>query len=191
MAKQYNSPPNWPKPPEGWTPPSEDWQADPSWGPPPPGWKLWADEKPKDNKAAGGCLGIIVLLLLIAGYNALFNSDDSTKDIATAVATSAPTPTVTVTAEVAGPVTTKTVTAKPAGPKDTIDEGQWEVGADVKAGRYKLIDRVSEMCYWAVTPVGKPDSIIDNGLPTGGRPTVTLRKGQEFTNQGCGTWGRL
>jgi hypothetical protein len=40
---RYNPPPNWPKPPEGWTP-QPDWSPDPSWPPPPPGWKLWVEE---------------------------------------------------------------------------------------------------------------------------------------------------
>jgi hypothetical protein len=105
-------------------------------------------------------------------------------------AASGPVPTVTVTQEVAGPVTTETVTAPPAGPVDTIDEGVWEVGADVKAGSYKVVDAITGDCYWSITPVGQPDNITSNGTPTGGRPTVVLKKGQEFTDQGCGTWGR-
>ncbi len=36
----FNPPPNWPRPPDGWTPPS-GWKPDPSWPPPPDGWKLW------------------------------------------------------------------------------------------------------------------------------------------------------
>ena len=36
----FNPPLNWPKPPDGWTPPS-GWKPDPSWPPPPDGWKLW------------------------------------------------------------------------------------------------------------------------------------------------------
>ncbi len=36
----FNPPPNWPKPPDGWTPPS-GWKPDPSWPPPPDGWELW------------------------------------------------------------------------------------------------------------------------------------------------------
>jgi hypothetical protein len=81
------------------------------------------------------------------------------------------------TVEVAGPVATETVTAEPAGPEDTTDEGRWEVGAAVKAGRYELIDVVSGDCYWSIPPIGNPDSIVDNGIPTGGRATVTLKKG--------------
>lgn len=40
---RFNPPPNWPQPPEGWTPPP-GWQPDPSWPQPPWGWPLWVDE---------------------------------------------------------------------------------------------------------------------------------------------------
>lgn len=46
MARVFNPPPGWPKPPEGWQPP-ESWQPDPNWPSPPAGWELWistADE---------------------------------------------------------------------------------------------------------------------------------------------------
>ena len=36
----FNPPLNWPRPPDGWTPPS-GWKPDPSWPPPPDGWELW------------------------------------------------------------------------------------------------------------------------------------------------------
>lgn len=39
----FNPPPGWPKPPEGWSPPS-GWMPDPSWPEPPPGWQLWIAE---------------------------------------------------------------------------------------------------------------------------------------------------
>ena len=46
---RFNSPPNWPPSPPGWTPPP-DWRPDPSWPPPPPGWQLWVDDTPPSNK---------------------------------------------------------------------------------------------------------------------------------------------
>lgn len=49
MAKQYNSPPNWPNPPEGWTPPA-GWNPDPGWGPAPEGHEFWVDDgRPDPN----------------------------------------------------------------------------------------------------------------------------------------------
>jgi hypothetical protein len=42
VDKIYNSPPNWPPPPEGWMP-EPGWKPDAHWGPAPPGWKFWVD----------------------------------------------------------------------------------------------------------------------------------------------------
>lgn len=39
-ALVFNPPPGWPKPPDGWRPPTS-WSPDPSWPPPPEGWQLW------------------------------------------------------------------------------------------------------------------------------------------------------
>jgi hypothetical protein len=83
----------------------------------------------------------------------------------------------------------KTVTSTPA-PVSAIEEGVWEVGVDVKPGTYKVTAALSEECYWKIAKIGS-DDIIQNDIPTGGRPVVKLSKGQEFTNQGCGTWGKV
>jgi hypothetical protein len=42
VDKIYNSPPNWPPPPEGWMP-EPGWKPDPHWGPAPPGWQFWVN----------------------------------------------------------------------------------------------------------------------------------------------------
>jgi Domain of unknown function (DUF4041)/T5orf172 domain len=47
---KFNPPPNWPKPPAGWTPPP-GWNPAPSWPPPPDGWRLWI---PDDDEASAG-----------------------------------------------------------------------------------------------------------------------------------------
>jgi hypothetical protein len=46
---RFNPPPNWPKPPDGWSPP-HGWNPDPSWPSPPHGWQLW--ERDDDAFAA-------------------------------------------------------------------------------------------------------------------------------------------
>ena len=70
----------------------------------------------------------------------------------------------------------------------SITEGVWLVGEDIKAGRYRTVDPVdSGSCYWKIHKGG---DIIDNEIVTGGRPTVTLKDGQEFTTQRCGTWAK-
>ena len=69
---------------------------------------------------------------------------------------------------------------------NSIAEGVWLVGEDIKAGRYRTTETVdSGSCYWKIH---KGSNIIDNDIVTGGRPTVTLRDGQEFTTRDCGTW---
>jgi hypothetical protein len=195
MAKRYNPPPNWPQPPAGWSPP-EGWKPDPAWGPAPAGWDVWVDEPgPAQPVAPRGARRwpwlvatavAFVLGLVIGGAG----SGDGDGSVTTAAEPGA---TVTATAPAkAGPTVTKTatVTAKPPGPEDTIEEGDWEVGADVKPGTYKTVEPIEGDCYWKISPIGRPDDIIDNDIVTGGRPTVILKKGQQFTNQGCGTWGR-
>lgn len=105
----------------------------------------------------------------------------TTTEVATVTTTATPPAATTVTK-----VATVKVTPKP---KAAITEGVWEVGVDIAAGKYKVIEPISGDCYWEINPTGKSD-IVDNGAPTGGRPVVTLRRGQTFTNQGCGDWAR-
>jgi uncharacterized membrane-anchored protein YhcB (DUF1043 family) len=72
---------------------------------------------------------------------------------------------------------------------NSIGEGIWTVGKDVSPGTYRTSTAVSGDCYWSITKTGSNGSdIIQNGIPTGGFPSVTLSVGQDFTNQGCGTF---
>lgn len=99
-----------------------------------------------------------------------------------ATVTTGPTPTATVT-------TKATVTAAPPAPESAVSDGTWTVGEDIKAGTYKTIDAVSDGCYWAITKTGtNGDDIIANDLPAGGRPKVTVKKGQTFESSDCGDW---
>ena len=72
----------------------------------------------------------------------------------------------------------------------TIREGTWQVGSDVKPGKYKTkgaLDSVIPMCYWDVKT---GDRITDQGVKN--KPNeqgiVTLKKGQVFTTSGCELW---
>ena len=49
----FNPPPNWPKPPDGWTPPA-GWTPDPSWPAPPDGWELWITPEADTTHVADG-----------------------------------------------------------------------------------------------------------------------------------------
>jgi len=75
-------------------------------------------------------------------------------------------------------------------PKAAITEGVWLVGEDIKAGRYRTVDTVSDGCYWEITADEGSGDIVQNDLPTGGRPTVSLENGQQFTTKDCGDWAR-
>jgi len=78
---------------------------------------------------------------------------------------------------------------EPAAAKlDTIEVGVWTVNRDIKAGKYRLTEAATDTCYWGIYKAGSNQrDIIANDIVTGGRPTVTLKKGQEFES-GCGTW---
>jgi hypothetical protein len=72
---------------------------------------------------------------------------------------------------------------------NSIEEGTWTVGVDVAPGTYRTSQPVSSDCYWKITKSGTNGAdIIKNDIPGGGIPTVTLSTGQDFTNQGCGTF---
>jgi hypothetical protein len=110
----------------------------------------------------------------------------------------------TVAPTSSAPASTSKLAAKPAAttpaappkpavkPAATIEDGVWTVGDDVPAGAYKVTAAVSEGCYWSITKSGTNGSdIIDNALPKGGVPRVTLKKGQDFETNRCGTWRKL
>lgn len=72
-----------------------------------------------------------------------------------------------------------------------IDEGVWTVGTDVAAGNYRTTEAVSGDCYWAIYRSGtNQDDIVQNDIVTGGRPSVTVRDGQDFETNRCGTWDK-
>ncbi|WP_108719515.1 hypothetical protein [Miniimonas sp. S16] len=71
----------------------------------------------------------------------------------------------------------------------TIREGTWVVGRDVEPGTYATAGEVRSGCYWSIYVSGtNQDDIVQNDIVTGGRPTVTIAEGQDFTTRGCGSW---
>lgn len=73
----------------------------------------------------------------------------------------------------------------------TVREGTWVVGRDITPGTYVTDQAVGTRCYWAILKSGTNGrDIVNNDLPQGGRPTVTLTEGQDFKTSGCGTWTR-
>lgn len=72
-----------------------------------------------------------------------------------------------------------------------VSDGTWTVGSDVQPGTYRTTDVVSSDCYWEITAGGSNGSdIIENDIPGGGYPVVTVQDGQVFTSARCGTWAK-
>lgn len=77
--------------------------------------------------------------------------------------------------------------AAAAGPVGSFTAGTFEVGVDIAAGKYKTSG--GDTCYWArlAENDGSSGDILDNGLGAGPQ-TVTVRDGEYFETQRCGTW---
>lgn len=72
---------------------------------------------------------------------------------------------------------------------NTVGDGTWVVGSDIAPGSYRTAQPVGSSCYWGVYRSGSNGSdILDNDLPGGGHPVVTLAEGQDFKSSRCGTW---
>jgi hypothetical protein len=71
----------------------------------------------------------------------------------------------------------------------TIEDGTWEVGADISAGTYRA--HGGDSCYWEILkgpPSGDAlENIVENDVASS-NVIVTLSDGQWFNTDGCGTW---
>ncbi|RAN76135.1 hypothetical protein B5P43_24375 [Bacillus sp. SRB_336] len=73
--------------------------------------------------------------------------------------------------------------------KNSVGDGTWTVGRSIDPGTYVTTADVSSTCYWGIYASGSNGSdIIENDLPGGGRPSVTISAGQDFKTSQCGTW---
>jgi hypothetical protein len=71
---------------------------------------------------------------------------------------------------------------------NTVTDGVWVVGVDIKPGTYRA-QGVSSDCYWSINTTGSNGGdIIDNDIPGGGNPQVTVEEGQDFETSRCGDW---
>ena len=72
---------------------------------------------------------------------------------------------------------------------NTVGDGTWTVGTDIAPGTYRAAAAVGSTCYWGIYRSGSNGSdIIENDIPGGGRPVVTLSAGQDFNSTRCGDW---
>lgn len=76
---------------------------------------------------------------------------------------------------------------------DSIGQGMWLVGEDVKPGKYRTAGAeggVMMLCYWHTAKTDGDEAIIDQGMVNDvdepGR--VTLKAGQYFKTNGCKPW---
>lgn len=104
----------------------------------------------------------------------------------TAVQVTATPPAVVET--IAVTVTPEPPTTDASGALTTFGPGTWLVGTDVAEGTYRTAGEVSDRCYWKIAPSAGSSDILQNDIPGGGKPTVNITAGQEFSSSNCGDW---
>jgi hypothetical protein len=133
---------------------------------------------------------IVVICSCLAVVGAMAGDDESDEGLR---AVSTPNATATHAAPVSKAPAPKAKTA-PAKPKPvTIGEGEWLVGEDVPAGRYRTPgakDGILVYCSWLVTSEGGDGELLDAGSvsSTTAPGRATLKAGQEFQTSGCEPW---
>lgn len=161
---------------------------------------------PRPNRTLRNVLiGVaVVLALCVLGtiLIGVFTDDQPSNHYQRAVAedatTAAPAPSATGELGVADPVpvpssssSSAAAPVKPAHLTFTDEDTPAHVGEDIPAGTYRVTVSVAgQDCYWMKSGDAEGARIIDNALPQGGRPQVTLKKGQWFTSERCGTWSK-
>jgi len=89
---------------------------------------------------------------------------------------------------------TPAATVRVVPPPVHVSDGVYTVGVDIPAGTYRVtaVLGADAFCYWEITKTGSNgQSIVANDIPSGGRPSVTLKQGEDFNTDGCGTWARV
>lgn len=156
---------------------------------PVPSWTLQAPPPQKPRRGSRRVHVTIGALAFCAGFacgQPVFSTWSATSE----AAASQPAVTVTARATVTQTVRPKVSrTPKPSPSSVLVDDGTWVVGDDIPAGTYKVTSPVGDDCYWALYKSGtNSETIIANDFPGGGRPVVTVRRGQDFRTARCGSW---
>jgi hypothetical protein len=114
---------------------------------------------------------------------------------ATTTAPAAPTTSVavqTTTVTAKASTATKTVTKTEAPRAASSIPGDFQgalVGTDLEAGTYHSGTPDSGNCYWEISSDANGSNIVQNNN-SAGSSTVSLRRGQYSTSQGCSDWAR-
>lgn len=154
--------------------------------------------EPKGMSAGRVALIVVAIIVAVCGGTSLFAvliAGGGDENRAAQVA-SVPEPTFTVPDPGLQPTLdpepipepVETTPAKPS--KPTIEDGVYHVGEDIAPGTYRLAEPVSssDLCYWRKSKDAEGSNIIDNDLGSTGRLQVTLKRGQWFEANRCGTW---
>lgn len=80
-------------------------------------------------------------------------------------------------------------TLKPPAPEG-ISDGTWEVGSDIKPGKYKSAG--GDICYWERQSgsSGTMNDILSNSLAAGPQVVTIKKSDYAFKTQGCAPWIR-
>lgn len=139
--------------------------------------------------------GVVIFLGALCAVSVIVTGDPTPDRSAIVVPADSTSPGATVGKAGAEAAKKVVPTSKTPGPKvtPTIDgDNIVHVGEDVVAGTYRVVVPLERenSCYWMKSSDPEGQNIIDNDLPAGGRPQVTLKKGQWFTTQDCGVWAK-
>lgn len=141
-------------------------------------------QPPKKRRNWPWIVGMIVLAFIVLGVVAAITNPN-------------PTGSATATETAGAPATAAAkAPAKPAGPAGTMNDGVYQVGVDVQAGRYKTTgppaDNPMNMCYWsrASNDSGEFEAIIANGTPQG-PGSLSVKRGEFVELSGGCTWTKV
>jgi hypothetical protein len=163
--------------------------SQPPYGPVP------VQQPPKKPKRFGWPTVIITAVItLFVGMLFAFGGEPTPTAMpeATATVTETVTETETETENLPAEESSEPKTKEQDQPKiaDTISDGIHEVGVDVKAGQYKTTVPERAFCYWERI---RGDDISDSTSrykEGPARQSVTIKKGDSFETEDCGTWKR-
>lgn len=143
-------------------------------------------------KAFWTVFGVVGLLAVVSVGGALSSSPEST---ATPGASRTTTETQTETAtETETETETETATQLAGATGPTIPgDGSFEVGVDIKPGKYKSPKPGSGNCYWARLrdEDNSLNSIIDNNNSSGPSVVTIKRTDKVFETSGCNDWVKV
>lgn len=143
----------------------------------------YLEQNPVNKKSRKGVwiaaiIGTIVLIALCAGVLSLMDGSQKNSSI------------VQTPSDVRSTPSPKAIQENPLLKGIMRDEDTpLKVGEDLPSGTYRVTASVAgRNCYWIKSSDSEGSNIIKNDVPQGGRPQVTLQKGQWFTSQDCGEW---